>query len=354
MAEIPHTTVDPISETQAIHYEVPDLEYDYTVEADPLRPRRFSVSAESGANEFDNYTPPINPKTEDQVERIRQSVNNLFLWRGLAEEQRQEFVDAMTERRVRPGEEIIRQGTRGDFFYVIEFGRYEVWKSTPLNAPPTKVFTYENSGSFGELALMYTNPRAASVRAVSDGCLWQVDRMAYRHITIHATRQKRVIYDSFLRKVPLFRQLKDVIRAQIADSLTSVEFRKGEILVRQGGDGEQFFIIESGMCLVTQDLDGMEREIRQLQETDYFGERALLVDEPRSANVRALSETVRVLTMEKDSFIRLLGPLKAVMMNQMKRYVNVDAGSRAVNPSMNEYDVADDGSDISDFEINVD
>ena len=52
----------------------------------------------------------------------------------------------------------------------------------------------------------------------------------------------------------------------------------------------------------------------------YFGERALLKSEPRAANVIAVSE-VKVATIDRDSFIRLLGPLDTILQRNMDQYM---------------------------------
>ena len=44
---------------------------------------------------------------------------------------------------------------------------------------------YKDKGSFGELALMYDSPRAATVIATSDGLLWQMDRLTFRTVILN-------------------------------------------------------------------------------------------------------------------------------------------------------------------------
>lgn len=70
------------------------------------------------------------------------------------------------------------------------------------------VHTYEGSGSFGELALMYNMPRAASVRAVSAGALWAMDRHTFRRILLKSAFKKRKLYEELLDKVPMLKALQ--------------------------------------------------------------------------------------------------------------------------------------------------
>ena len=58
-------------------------------------------------------------------------------------------------------------------------------------------------GSFGELALIYGTPRAATVRAVTDVKLWGLDRDSYRRILMGSTIRKRKMYEEFLSRVPI-------------------------------------------------------------------------------------------------------------------------------------------------------
>jgi len=52
----------------------------------------------------------------------------------------------------------------------------------------------------------------------------------------------------------------------------------------------------------------------------YFGERALLMNEERAANIIATSDVVECLSLDRDSFIRLLGPLDDLLKRNMEVY----------------------------------
>ena len=82
-----------------------------------------------------------------------------------------EVLDAMFERKVKAGEIVIQQGDDGDNFYVIESGTYEFFV-TGDDGVTKRVGEYRDSGSFGELALMYNMPRSATAKAATDGSLW--------------------------------------------------------------------------------------------------------------------------------------------------------------------------------------
>jgi cAMP-dependent protein kinase regulator len=64
-------------------------------------------------------------------------------------------------------------GDDGDNFYVIDEGVYDIHVSKEHDfANSTKVGEYNQTGSFGELALMYNQPRSATIIASSNGILW--------------------------------------------------------------------------------------------------------------------------------------------------------------------------------------
>jgi len=82
-------------------------------------------------------------------------------------------------------------------------------------------------------------------------------------------------------------------------------YKNGEIIVRQGEEGNCMFVIQMGQVEVLYEKDGRQVKLAVMNEGEIFGEMALFEREVRSATVRALGE-VRVLTVDKKSFLRRL------------------------------------------------
>ncbi|CAO3615458.1 unnamed protein product [Cunninghamella echinulata] len=305
------------------------------------RDRRTSVSAESIApSQTQDFVKTVIPKTPEQCERIKVSVGNNFLFKHLDEEQAQDVVNAMAEKEVKNGETIIEQGAVGDYFYIVESGTFDCYirpqqqtqqqqlqqqemNDDVDNEPPSaiKVVSYEAGGSFGELALMYNAPRAATIIATSDSVVWALDRVTFRTILMEHTSRKRRMYESFLEEVPLLKSLKPYERHKIADALESVYFKDGETVINQGDVGDQFYIIESGEAVFYKlGEDGVQKEVNQCGRGSYFGELALLNDSPRAATVKAAGGRLKCATLGKKAFTRLLGPVHTILKRNSENY----------------------------------
>ena len=80
-------------------------------------------------------------------------------------------------------------------------------------------------------------------------------------------------------------------------------------------------MIMQGEAVATKNIDGAEQQVMQYKDGDYFGELALLKDEPRAANVKAISK-LKAVTLNRDSFMRLLGPLDDILKRNLSAYMN--------------------------------
>lgn len=71
-----------------------------------------------------------------------------------------------------------------------------------------QIHTYQDNGSFGELALLYNMPRAATIRASTNGRLWAMDRQTFRRILLKSAFKKRKMYESLIDSVPMLKSLQ--------------------------------------------------------------------------------------------------------------------------------------------------
>ena len=80
-------------------------------------------------------------------------------------------------------------------------------------------------------------------------------------------------------------------------------------------------MISEGTAIATKNLgQGEPTKVKDYERGDFFGERALLTSELRAANIVVTSEECVVLSLDRDTFIRLLGPLQDILKRQMDEY----------------------------------
>jgi len=123
-----------------------------------------------------------------------------------------------------PDDVIIQQGDEGDNFYIIDQGTVDIFVND------TKVVSLGDGGSFGELALIYGTPRAATVTAATNVKLWGIDRDSYKKVLMESTMKKRKLYGEFLNSLSVLDELDKWERLTVADALEAIEFEDEEIV----------------------------------------------------------------------------------------------------------------------------
>jgi len=118
-----------------------------------------------------------------------------WMFKEYSQENMEVIVDAMSEKTAEGGDKLIQQGDSGDVMWVIEVGVLECFKN--IGGQETLVKTCYKFDLFGELALLYNCPRAASVIAKEHCKLWELDRETFTAICFEAAQSQGVEYDGF-------------------------------------------------------------------------------------------------------------------------------------------------------------
>ena len=247
-------------------------------------------------------------KTKEETERLETLTQANFLFQHLLADQRSKLYSVFEKVKVKKGDVVIKQGDQGDKFYVVDNGNFEV-SVRGDDGMMHVVMTYDEGGSsFGELSLMYGKPRAATVTATSDGVIWALARAAFKAMLMRKVSHTNLI--KILKKVEILKQLPIPQLQRLCDVLAEQTFEDGDYIVKQGEKGRNFYIISSGECICTtvDSKTKAEKELQRLKTNDYFGERSLLMEEPRALNVQAVGKC-SVFNLERSAFIEVVGDL---------------------------------------------
>ncbi|RHY34340.1 hypothetical protein DYB32_001023 [Aphanomyces invadans] len=272
------------------------------------------------------------PKSPEDLARLERMVQHNFLFAHLTADKLNDVLSVMKRQVVADGDVVIRQHDDGDRFFLVDSGRFDVRvRRTPVEpeaAPSTGdsleamygpvVHTYVGSeGShptFGELALMYSKPRAATVIATGSGTLWTIDRMAFRSILVR--RPMRHIIQR-LRNVSPFRALTIAQLNLVAEHMQQATFTTGTKVFEAGAS-----TATAQLCLVLQGrvsiLHPLAADATSIHAHECFGD-FVLADTPTPYSAVAEEDT-ECLCISREAFEATLGTLSVIVeQNKVRR-----------------------------------
>jgi len=278
--------------------------------------RRQRIAAKKIDISNDNVDAMVFPKSEHERDFLEEALEENFIFSDLSDKERNRLIDAMQKQVTNKGSTIIKQGDVGDFFYIVEQGVVNFY----IEGTPDAVGSCSNGESFGELALLYDAPRAATCIAAEATTLWKVDQNTFRVLLARQQLSREETIVTWLKKVPLFgHALTDAQLRKFCETLTPVKFSAGERIVNKGDSGDIFYIISEGKVKVHDiGIGDSQGVIQTYSQGDYFGERALITGEPRAANVTAITDVMTEAT-DRATFERCFGPFQSLMDTEMKK-----------------------------------
>jgi len=247
-------------------------------------------------------------KTPEQCALVRSAMlanpNLAPLLEHLSAKDLDDIVEHAFRMEVQRSVEVVKQGQlKADLFYIVEEGQLEVTKNGE------QVFKYGPGGSFGELAMLFRAPRAATVKAVTRATLWVLHRQDLRMLMQARVKKKLQVYASLLARLESMRSVSSEDRVRLADALVEAAFTEGEYIIKQGEEGQTFFILYEGQVSV--EVNGKEVTKYSGDPTngsfESFGERALEMDEPRAASIKVLSKKAVVLALDREVYLTVQG-----------------------------------------------
>uniref|UniRef100_A0A8D0CKU5 cGMP-dependent protein kinase n=1 Tax=Scleropages formosus TaxID=113540 RepID=A0A8D0CKU5_SCLFO len=208
-------------------------------------------------------------------------MNNDFL-KKLDPQHIRDMVECMYERSYAQGHLVITEGEPGNYLYVLA-----------------------GSAEF----LLFFFLVCYNFNSVSQSRIWVLERQMFQGIMMSTAQARNEKYFSFLRSVSLLKGLPEEKLAKIVDCLEVDYFDKGDYIIREGEEGNTFFIIAKGEVSVTQTVEGFPepQEIKTLGVGDYFGEKALVSEDVRSANIICKENDTECLVLDRDNFNQMVG-----------------------------------------------
>jgi len=190
-----------------------------------------------------------------------------------------------------------------------------------LQSPPPEIYAWE----YGESSIRYRvkywlsdYADADRVREAVTTSLWYALRRKEIEIpfpirTLRLQREKALTAETEafereimgeLRQVDFLRDLRDEELRLLLPGVTAQQFGRGEVIVREGDNGNSLYIVRSGTVEVLAAKDGKQVHMRDLARPAFLGEMALMTGEPRTATIRARTDA-ELLELSRDGFTEL-------------------------------------------------
>jgi len=247
--------------------------------------------------------------TKDQavIDKILSLADGISFMKTFSKEDRLRLVQEMWKETFEAKSVIAACGTQSNKFYIISSGAVSITNSIEDGVEDrARLNPWE---TFGENSLTYRVPFTATYSAeVATEC-WIVNRESYKAIQKDIVESRSALRVKFLKKTTLLGSLGGLELNAIAEALETKTFSDGVDIITQGDEGDVFFIVSKGECVVKK--DGIEVH-RYQQAGDYFGERALLKNTVRAATVTAVGE-VEILCIGRKDFNTYIGSLEKLM-----------------------------------------
>ncbi|KAL9187277.1 hypothetical protein ACHAXT_001380 [Thalassiosira profunda] len=281
-------------------------------------------------------------KTYDKSEEVRgiiyDAIKPNVLFEHDSHHEILEIIDVFKPQLFKAGETVIRQGDEGSEFYVVESGKLSIHVTVKEGEEKSevKVGDYARGSAFGELALIFGSPRAATIVARTDCKLWCIERTAYRSVISQLRFDQYEKKRDFIRTCVVGdRRFTDIFDGSQLDDLTIATktdvYEGGEVILREGEMGDTFYIVQSGTVeAYKKNQDGAEEKHRTIESRKTFGTTSLLKNVVSPLTYKAVGR-VHVFYLTRQDYESILGSFQdALDGNTVSRSVTRSQSKRTI------------------------
>lgn len=241
--------------------------------------------------------------------------HNLHLY-GLPQEELQHAVHSMEQVTFAAGEPILKEGAIGNDAFIILQGTVQVYTRN-LIGRLVLLAELEAGTIIGEIALLHTERRTASVRALTDVSALRIERSVFNALaqasplfyeSIRMSAEIRYVHAQ-LRKASIWSAIPDSELRGLAEITVRRPVQRGDVIIYEGERTELLYLITAGRF----EVRTARKRRAVLGEGDFFGEIALLADVPHTGTLVAL-EDGELLLMGSQEFAYVLQQYPPVLL----------------------------------------
>eukprot|EP00523_Entomoneis_sp_CCMP467_P000550 CAMPEP_0168755392 /NCGR_PEP_ID=MMETSP0724-20121128/20044_1 /TAXON_ID=265536 /ORGANISM="Amphiprora sp., Strain CCMP467" /LENGTH=879 /DNA_ID=CAMNT_0008804003 /DNA_START=171 /DNA_END=2810 /DNA_ORIENTATION=+ len=276
---------------------------------DKKKMRRQPMNVYQKTPEFkEGFKPPKFKKTDEEKDLIKKALRKNFVFAELTGRELRPLISAFEPCEFDSGDFIIKQHDPGDYFYIVQKGKVH------FEVDGVEVGKAGKGSSFGELALLYTCPRAATVIAAKPTKVFRVDQATFHFILENQTAESEKEKLNLLKGVEFLKDLAEADLTTLTKVMTPRIFSEDDLLVKKGDPGDAFYVIQEGQVWIKNiSVGSTTYEDIVLGPGQHFGERALITSEPRAANVVGKTSGV-AFSINRSTFEKVLGGMSSAVM----------------------------------------
>ncbi|MEW5801686.1 MAG: peptidase domain-containing ABC transporter [bacterium] len=264
------------------------------------------------------------------INDLLQFIRKITLFSIFSDEELAQLTRVAELKSISAGGLIFDQGTSGKEFYLVYSGKVRIVQKNEKKQE-INLGVRTRGDHFGETALITDKARNAAARAAEDSVLVSIDRQLF-YDYFYSKPELREYFDKFIRYTSIHQFLKSCTELSsvppqqlqaLVQNFHSEFFKEGDVVFRQGAEPDKFYLVESGKLKVVR-WGGKSRQIINfLREGDFFGEKALVEDSRRYADVVCLTNCT-LFSLSKETFYELVPhspKIKKVFEDRIRSYL---------------------------------